>query len=329
MKLNFIYIYLFIGTIALVYISKKYISGGNEFFGVAENLNREINLEYPAQIKKLAVTLSQNVKKGDLLAVVYRTDLPMKFNMIDYSIQELNSKNSFEIQLLKGEIGKIEAEKKVLTTAYNEKIKQFELEGNIQKTLMNTIIVLDVKKGENEFLKQKILGAQNQFQEELKLNETKLMNFQNELKKMSKPIEAQIRKLEGERELLKKQEADLNIYAPQDGIISELVVQNEQKIDAYKVLMKIYDVRPNIVTTYITESNVTSLVPKKEYTIMSIHNKNYQIQGKLIGQSTRITLIPERLRKVPEMKLWGREIQLQISSDNNFLQGEKVKVVLR
>jgi hypothetical protein len=44
----------------------------------------------------------------------------------------------------------------------------------------------------------------------------------------------------------------------------------------------------------------------------------------VIGMGHRIVEIPERLRKIPEIKTYGREVLIQIPSDNKFLQKEKV-----
>lgn len=329
MKVNSIYIFLLAGSCALVYMSKKYISSATEHFGVAENQTREINLDYPVEIKKVAVRVSQNVAKGDLLLQVYRTDLPLKLNAIHYQIKELVSREELALEKLKGEQAQVEARKKLVKTNFIEKVKLLEVEANVQNQLMQSIESFDAKNVENELLKQKVTSLQNQYKEELSVIEAEQRKIQKEQDRISAPLEAEVNKLRYEEAVLKKQEEAQYIYAPQSGIINELIIQDGQKVDAYKVLMKIYDTRPNIVTTYLTEGNVEDIKTNTEFDIVSIHDPNYSIKGRVIGLSTRITLIPERLRKVPEMKMWGREVQLQINSENKFLQGEKVKVILQ
>jgi hypothetical protein len=48
--------------------------------------------------------------------------------------------------------------------------------------------------------------------------------------------------------------------------------------------------------------------------------------GEVVGVGSRIVAYPERLRKRPEIPLWGREIEVRISEDNPFLLGEKVMI---
>ena len=58
--------------------------------------------------------------------------------------------------------------------------------------------------------------------------------------------------------------------------------------------------------------------------IRSIQDYDKTTIGVITGLGARIVEIPERLRRVPTSKLYGREVVLAISSDNTFLQGEKV-----
>ena len=55
---------------------------------------------------------------------------------------------------------------------------------------------------------------------------------------------------------------------------------------------------------------------------------SYILKGIVVNLGTRITALPERLKKIPELRAWGREVQINIQQDNLFLQGEKVRVQL-
>jgi len=46
------------------------------------------------------------------------------------------------------------------------------------------------------------------------------------------------------------------------------------------------------------------------------------------GFGTRITEIPNRLSKIPELTMYGREILVSIPPKNDLLQKEKVRVQL-
>ncbi|HRW74331.1 MAG TPA: hypothetical protein P5563_00425 [Saprospiraceae bacterium] len=51
-------------------------------------------------------------------------------------------------------------------------------------------------------------------------------------------------------------------------------------------------------------------------------------RGQVVALGTRVVEIPERLRKMPEIKTYGREILVAIPPANEFLQKEKVQLFL-
>ena len=57
--------------------------------------------------------------------------------------------------------------------------------------------------------------------------------------------------------------------------------------------------------------------------VSSLHPDN-GVGGTIIGLGTRIVEIPERLRKIPDFKTYGREVLIRIPPVNPFLQKEKV-----
>ena len=129
--------------------------------------------------------------------------------------------------------------------------------------------------------------------------------------------------------MVRKQEADLEIFAPQTGIVGQLDFLAGEKIESYTIIMRIYGTHPDVVTTYIGDGRLAEINIGDELTVGSINQPEYTVQGKVIGLGTRVRELPERLRRIPELKAWGREVQLQIPLDNAFLQGEKVKVTMQ
>ncbi|MBK9015177.1 MAG: hypothetical protein IPM82_14525 [Saprospiraceae bacterium] len=117
-------------------------------------------------------------------------------------------------------------------------------------------------------------------------------------------------------------------FLPQAGIVGQLDFLPGEKLTAYTVIMKIYGTHPDVVTTYIGDGRLAEIKLSDTLTVSSINQPEYQVSGVVLGLGTRIKELPERLRRIPELKAWGREVQLQIPLDNTFLQGEKVKVTM-
>ena len=69
---------------------------------------------------------------------------------------------------------------------------------------------------------------------------------------------------------------------------------------------------------------ILSLRRKHSISIFSSSRPDIQNKGVVKTLGSRIVEIPPRLRKIKELKTFGREIIIEIPSDNPFLQKEKV-----
>ena len=79
-----------------------------------------------------------------------------------------------------------------------------------------------------------------------------------------------------------------------------------------------------MVVGYVHESLVLQVSVGDSLDIVSSLHIEEKCRGKVIGLGHRIVEIPERLRKIPELKTYGREVLIQIPASNHFLQSETV-----
>jgi hypothetical protein len=63
-----------------------------------------------------------------------------------------------------------------------------------------------------------------------------------------------------------------------------------------------------------------------KFTVTSLKDKTMTYSGSVVGLGSRIVEIPSRLRKIPELKIYGREVIIEITKENSFLQKEKVSI---
>lgn len=331
-KFNFIYLVFLVGVLFFVPITKKLVSHPEEFYGIAENQIRSINLQYPVEIREINVVLGQKVDSGQVLARLYRTDLPIKLNDINYEIRELQVKRWIDIEHQQAEVTKLEAKRTATRITYDQKIAQTETEYAAQAKVLASIKSIDLETAKNngtaDIHQQKIQTLKKEKELEIKQIEAELAQIQSQIQNAQAPIDLRIKKLEGELELIKKQEAELELYAPQAGIVGQLDFMPGEKLTAYTVIMRIYGTHPDVVTTYIGDGRLAEIKLGDTLTVSSINQPDYQVSGVVQGLGTRIKELPERLRRIPDLKAWGREVQLQIPFNNSFLQGEKVKVTM-
>ncbi len=332
-RFNFIYLVFLVGIIFFIPITKKLVSHPEEFYGIAENQIRSINLQYPVEIKEINVVLGQKLDSGQVLARLYRTDLPIKINDINYEIRELQVKRWMDIEQQQAEANKLEAKRAALGVTYDQKIAQLETEHSAQIKVLSNIKTIDLEAGKNSGVPdihlQRIQSLKKEKELEIKQLDVELSQIKAQIELAQAPIDLRIKKLEGELELIKKQEADLEIFAPQSGIVGQLDFMPGEKIEAYTIILKIYGTHPDVVTTYIGDGRLAEIKLGDTLMVSSINQPEYQVPGVVLGLGTRIKELPERLRRIPELKAWGREVQLQIPLNNTFLQGEKVKVAMK
>lgn len=325
MRFNLIYLLLIIGVLIFVPFARQLNQHPVEFYGIAETEERAINLEYAIVIQTMDVVLGQKVEQGQLLAKLHRTSLPIKMNDINYELKELDSKKGISDLRLNTDIEKLQGDKRLIETEYKNKIAQLQLEKSNREKILEGVKTIDLKVSHTE-LDQKISDLQTELQKRVDPLNVEIANLQKDISASRNLVNVRIKKLRQELDLIQEQEDALHLKAPMSGIIGQLNYQKGENVEAYSNLMKIYGERPNIVTTYVADGQLAQIEMGDTLSIASINAPNYQVEGLVIGLGTRITSLPERLRKIPEIKAWGREVQVRIPSSNNFMQGERVLV---
>jgi multidrug resistance efflux pump len=305
---------------------KNKLNNTEEYFGIAENQIRNINLEYPVEILKIYKLQGESVKTGDTLMKLRRVDLEAKKQSLEFDkLQNYKKILADEEEYL--------STQKLLLNKRNEIVKDYQLKyGEFERaTLYQTNLLTQViGKQDSSRGKESRTAIINDIKtkENLELADIdlRIKNSKNEF--YSRQAESQVKsnKLVHEIELLTRSEQSLDLICPEDGIIGQLEFSPGDKIQAYTSLIKIYGTHPNTVTIYIGDNQLSTLKVGDTVKINSINNKEYWLHGVVNALGTRVTALPERLKKIPDLRAWGREIQIRIPSMNEFMQGEKVLV---
>ena len=111
-----------------------------------------------------------------------------------------------------------------------------------------------------------------------------------------------------------------------DGIIGTISCKEAEHVSSYSTLMTFYEPHSGLIHGYVHEDLTLQVQMGDRFEIGSLKNENIRYEGKVVGLGSRIVEIPTRLRKIPEVKTYGREVQLEITQENSFLQKEKVSI---
>ena len=89
-------------------------------------------------------------------------------------------------------------------------------------------------------------------------------------------------------------------------------------------MIDFYEQNPNVVVGFVHESLTPQIREGDSLLVISSLHPEHRLSGRITGLGHRIVEIPERLRKIPELKTYGREVMIEIPTENSFLQKEKV-----
>src|SRR5688500_18645120 len=108
-RVNIIFLSIPVMVIALYCIYKSLNRNSVSFFGVAENLETQINLEHDATVNRIYVTDGELVSKGTLLMELSRGDLEFKLSELTHGIEELEARDRLERDEIKGNLERYKA----------------------------------------------------------------------------------------------------------------------------------------------------------------------------------------------------------------------------
>lgn len=325
-KYNFIYILALILLVICVPFIKEKLTYSDEYFGIAENQIRNINLEYPVEILKLNKLQGEAVHPGDTIFKLRRVDLEIKIQNFEFDKLQLEKKAVSDKEEFNGDLKILDNTRNDIKKQYQIKYAEIERNARLQSDLISKVIE---SREQNAVIKASVYQLNDlKDKETLELAELdlKFKNRKKEYDALQAETKVKISKLDNEIKFLTKSDQSLDLLSPEEGVIGFMELSPGDKIQAYNTLIKMYATHPNTVTIYIGDNQLSTLKLGDSVRVNSINSKNYFLLGAVTALGTRITPLPERLKKIPDLRAWGREVTIRIPAKNEFMQGEKVLV---
>lgn len=325
-KINLLFLLIPVLAYFLFAIYTSLNKGASSFFGVAENQETEINLEHDCSVTKIHVTEGEFVTKGTLLLEANGLDLDIRMSELKYDIAEVTAQDRLNQDEIRGNLQQLKALRAEKAGEIMGEIRILQSEKMMNEQLfseLKSIPATDTVKTASVY--EATLAS---LKEELRLVvepiDAEIARLEKELRSISGPAKAEVTKMEKEIEFYAKEKEKLKIYAPTDGLVGGVHCKVGENIPSFDPLISFYEQSPNAVVAYIHESLSTKLKVGDSIHVASTLHPEEVCVGEVRGLGHRIVEIPERLRKIPEIKTYGREVLIHIPSENNFLQKEKV-----
>jgi multidrug resistance efflux pump len=302
---------------------------GNEtfiFFGFAENKEMEIRSEHDVSIGKIYVNAGAKVRKGDLLLEMTRSGLELTQSDLNHEVAKLQSQHRIWESDLKASIGSLEAQKVARQSEIQTQIEQLESEMSINQSLVKDLESISQVKDQagSSPYEIKIGGLKKELELTVGPLNAQIRKLKQELYATQNPLKIQIDKLREEIGFVHNESEKLTILAPNDGVVGSIFCKVGEHLPAFNTLLTFYEENPTQVKGYVLESLILNVNMGDSIIVESGVQSGSECKGKVVGMGSRIVEIPERLRKNPMFKTYGREVQIEIPSDNQFLQKEKV-----
>jgi multidrug resistance efflux pump len=324
-KINIIYLF----AIPLCYLLYKMNVDFNQtsafFYGFAENKDTELSHDKPVLVSKILVTPGQTVTKGELLMEVKQDAIDLKIDNASTDLVQLEIENRQQQQQLLDRISQLKLRRSTKVAELEAEIQRLESTLEYNKKLLEDLqsVEVTIDSTANPSL-MKINSLRQQIQLVTEPIDLEVAQLQNELRALRTPTRVLEQKIQSQIDYYKREQQKLAILAPADGIIGNVYCKEGENISSFSTLINFYERNPTLVKGYVHESLILKVQEGDSLIVSSILYPEQTIDGVVIGLGSRIVEIPERLRKMPEIKSYGREVLIRIPQQNPFLQKEKV-----
>lgn len=313
-------------VISLFLINSDFKSDANIFLGIAQTDELVINFQSDTEINQVLVTSGQQVSQGEVLMEVDHPQLSARIVQLESQIQEYRASSRKSDNENAALVVQLEAQKKARASELNLEINQLTSQLELNKELNKELKSIPQSTGGTT--QNPVELRIESLKEELKLSN---QSFQAQIDQLraandtgSNPVEILINNLMGELALLREEQEQQRVTAPIDGIVGSVNFSAGEIVSSFTPIMTITSKTPSFVVGYIHENSAQSIDAGDVVEVVREGTREAAIAGDVVGVGSRIVEYPIRLRKNPEIPVWGREVQIKIPEENGLLLGEKL-----
>lgn len=325
---TFLLLLLAAASASLLVLNRFHNRHAEYFFGFAENQETEMNVVEDARIMTVRVRAGESVRAGDTLLVLGIPDLDREIGQ-----EALDRAGG----IARGEVWRTELLYRIEAVRSQMAARRKALEDlqriwDSERELQRRQLALLGLAGRDTLAQRNAWLAHQAEIESMKdalaKDSLELASLHAALAKGEVPLRIGLSKQEVDRERLLARQREQVLTAPADGQIGAIHGRVGEYRAAFSPLITFYEPHPSLVKGFVHESLLVGVALGDELEIGSVARPEHRCTGKVIGLGTRVVEIPERLRQFPEVPVYGREVLVSIPRENEFLQKEKVRLLL-
>jgi len=303
------------------HLSKEIVT----FYGFAENKETEINFNYPVAIGNIKVRPGEHVASNTPLLTIYRIKSKEVLEDAPFKIAELRAKEKIWKTEKQNDVETIKAKAKLEIEKLAGEKARIRNERQRKASLLKDLKTLPDSVSINHPIDSEIARIDKEISLLKASHATQIEAVQKELAIQKNPYQIEINRLQAEQQFQDAtQKQQFELTAPFDGLVGNIQCKEGEHVPSYKTLITFYEPNPTIVKGFVQEDLLLHVAARDSFIVRSTKQADLFCYGEVIGLGSRIVEIPERLRKLMDVKTYGREVLVAIPTTNPFLQKEKV-----
>lgn len=319
---------LFCWTIALggfIYLTLLLKQPSTAFWGIVQSEKTVVRSPEAGEIHILKVHPGDSVRPGDTLLVLYRPEVERQQQESKFQLSKLDAERTDKLRSLQNEMQAVRVRWNQELQVVQQKQEFWELKLKREKELASVWLgEKDLEESPDSLIAFKQLEFQSQLEAINQQYHLKIKALQDQ-QNLSQPI------LDSDHDLAENDLAYWEaiseqqvIRAPHAGWVGEVMVNETEVTLKGTPLVEIWGNEARYVEGFIHENFTAELTAGQQVTLSSANNTDNKAQATIVKLGNRIVEFPDRLRKAPDVRLWGRETIIQLKPNNHFLIGEKV-----
>lgn len=301
----------------------------SSFLGIADASENVVSSEASAEVLAVLVVPGQTVRAGDTLLRLRRPELEMRINEISRQLRgAVGSATRSDLDVNRRS-AQLRSELETRRSAISAQIRNLEEERGRNRELVSSIkggVTGDAADSATDPILLRIQGLRRQMLAEEQGASAQMAVLRGgggDQKRTAQDLQDALVK---ELSFLQAENARLAVRAPIDGVVGSANVRAGEKIAPFAPLLTISPRNPTLVRGYIHEKVYDDIAVGDSVEVRSSGARSGTVKGRVVGVGSRIVEFPLRLRKMPQIEVWGREAAVRIPAVNPFLLGEMVSV---
>ncbi len=299
------------------------------FRGIAEASETIISVPSATEIVKVHVVPGQEIHAGDTIVEINRPDLTLRIAELTREIDALEGRSNLSSAEIDQKVADVKANLETRRLTLTAEIRNLEAEYNSNKAISAKLKSLSNSKSQsdgNDAMAMRIKSLKNELALATKSanEQIALLRGSSKLQKASGKSEAE--NLKKELEEMQKQQEELIQIAKEDWVVGDVNVRDGEKVSSFAPIVTLTHKSPTLVRGYINEQIYQNMDLGEAVKVTTLAGSGKAVVGEVVGLSSRIVAFPERMWKMPEMPVYGREVTIKIPENNPFLLGEMVTI---